>query len=408
MKICYITRDYRTEIPWNGVSTYVSTIASILAKRGHEIHIICQAKTREKKYTKENIHIHAITPYQPSYYNKNYKNNIFLKFIDKIIGRILYTMSFNIKSYYIYQDIQKTRRCDILESEDGGGAGLLPTFDKKTPVITFLHTPWTLIDELNQNRGVDRMLIKILEKQQLKRSNHVNANSFSIIKKISKLFDIKLNSKVIRYPINISDINLKADKKSPISGKYLLYYGAIEKRKGIITLVKAMQGVFLKDKIIKLVIIGNEPINTVKENSLKEHALKELSKNSKRIIFLPQQEPNKIFSIVKKSSCVVLPSIWEAFGYTCLESMALGKIVIATSGSGFEEQIKRNGKNGYLFEPENHKELAKKILYVLKLSKKEKKKIEDNAKKRAKEFDNKIIINKIIEHYMKIATDYEK
>jgi glycogen synthase len=47
---------------------------------------------------------------------------------------------------------------------------------------------------------------------------------------------------------------------------------------------------------------------------------------------------------------VVLPSHWEAFGFVALEALALGRPVIASSGSGFAEIIE-DGDSGWLVPP---------------------------------------------------------
>ncbi|MEK7203249.1 MAG: glycosyltransferase, partial [Patescibacteria group bacterium] len=58
---------------------------------------------------------------------------------------------------------------------------------------------------------------------------------------------------------------------------------------------------------------------------------------------------------------VVIPSIWfENMPFSLLESLAIGKIVIASRIGGIPEIIK-DGVNGILFDPNNSDDLAKKI-----------------------------------------------
>jgi len=55
---------------------------------------------------------------------------------------------------------------------------------------------------------------------------------------------------------------------------------------------------------------------------------------------------------------VVLPSLWENLANTCLETMALGRPVLATNGSGFEEVL-TDGLNGILVPPGDSVALAR-------------------------------------------------
>jgi glycosyltransferase involved in cell wall biosynthesis len=62
-------------------------------------------------------------------------------------------------------------------------------------------------------------------------------------------------------------------------------------------------------------------------------------------------------AVVARATVVVLPSHFEAFGYVCVEAMALGRPVVATSGHGFAEII-RQGIDGWLVPPGDADALA--------------------------------------------------
>jgi glycogen synthase len=60
----------------------------------------------------------------------------------------------------------------------------------------------------------------------------------------------------------------------------------------------------------------------------------------------------------------VFPSIWENFPYVCLEAMAAGRGVIASSGGGMAEIID-DGRTGRLVEPRDPRGLADAMLEML-------------------------------------------
>ena len=60
----------------------------------------------------------------------------------------------------------------------------------------------------------------------------------------------------------------------------------------------------------------------------------------------------------------VFPSVWENFPYVCLEAMAAGRGVIASSGGGMAEIID-DGRTGRLVEPRDPRGLADAMLEML-------------------------------------------
>ena len=174
-----------------------------------------------------------------------------------------------------------------------------------------------------------------------------------------------------------------------------------EPRKGIKIFTDSLLPILDKYPKIKIVIIGKHYDNAFDEyfNDIK----KSLGKHSTRFLFIQFIEKPLLYRIIKNSRLVVLSSTWEAFGYTCLESLALSKIVIASGGSGFEEQIQNDGMNGFLFKTEDSGMLTRKINNALKLSGNKLRRIQNNAEKRAYDFDNNVIVPKVLQFYKKIA-----
>jgi glycosyltransferase involved in cell wall biosynthesis len=103
-------------------------------------------------------------------------------------------------------------------------------------------------------------------------------------------------------------------------------------------------------------------------------------KFKKRFIVINPLSHTELFPIIKNSKFVVLPSLIENYSNSCIEAMALGKIVIATKNTSSEELI-NNGKNGFLIEINNSKEFLDKFSKIMKLKKTEIKKIEKNSQK---------------------------
>lgn len=126
----------------------------------------------------------------------------------------------------------------------------------------------------------------------------------------------------------------------------ILYVGRITKEKGILTLVKAMDGV---NAGIELLIIGEG-------DALNGYTL------PKSVKMLGYMERNEVYKIMSRSKAVVLPSEWpEAFGRTIIESYYSGTIPIGSDSGAIPEIL--DGK--YIFKSRNCKELSNLINKVV-------------------------------------------
>jgi glycosyltransferase involved in cell wall biosynthesis len=130
---------------------------------------------------------------------------------------------------------------------------------------------------------------------------------------------------------------------------YLVYFGRIDHRKGLLTLIKAVRNL-----PTKLVIMGEGP---EKKNLEKYIAMEAIS----NVFLVGYKSGEELKIILRKAMFSVLPSEWyEPFGHTILESFASGKPVIASKIGGITELIKE-GENGHLFEPGNVNQLRDRI-----------------------------------------------
>jgi glycosyltransferase involved in cell wall biosynthesis len=166
-------------------------------------------------------------------------------------------------------------------------------------------------------------------------------NSFSYpVKNLSILYNF-IDFKFLNTKINFN------------TEEYLLYYGRLSDEKGVFTLIGAMNRI--SNKKLKLVIIGDGPaINKLKRETWALNL-------GKRVEFIGAKYGDELNDFISRAKAVVIPSVWlENMPFVLLESLALGKIVIASNIGGMPEIIS-DSKNGFLFTPGDELDLAKKI-----------------------------------------------
>lgn len=132
-------------------------------------------------------------------------------------------------------------------------------------------------------------------------------------------------------------VNTDKYKTTETHGGYYLYFGRIEKLKGMDTLINAF-----RNSNQKLVIVGTGAYLTKVESSIS------LLDN---ITYLGFRSGDALIEIIADAKCVIVPSEWyENCPMNLLEAKALSRPVIGANIGGIPELI-RDGIDGYIFEP---------------------------------------------------------
>lgn len=138
----------------------------------------------------------------------------------------------------------------------------------------------------------------------------------------------------------------------------ILYVGSEMPRKNVMTLFRAFSEVREQIPEARLVKVGLAQWGGVREklvHFVKEHRLE------KSVIFKNYVE--NVAQEYQQASFFVFPSKYEGFGFPPLEAMACGCPVLCSNATSLPEVV---GDAGVLFDPDNYKELAEKMVRLLK------------------------------------------
>ena len=207
--------------------------------------------------------------------------------------------------------------------------------------------------------------------------------------RISKDWKIKKSKlEIVPNAIPIKEIrDIAQYQQKAMDGEYMLYFGRLEKTKGVHVISQALRQVFLEKSNISMLFIGEDC-------GLRKKILYENKDFSKNIIFFDTMPKDKLFGYIKHAKLIVLPSLFENISYACLESMALEKPVVATHGASFEEVIE-DGQSGFLVKAGDPEALSSKILECL--ARDDLERVGHNAYKSILKFD----ITKITQDHIK-------
>ena len=148
-------------------------------------------------------------------------------------------------------------------------------------------------------------------------------------------------------------INRKFKKKQLVK---LLFVCSIEKRKGLIHLIKAFQ--YVKYKNIYLQIVGSTETESVYYNNMLILINRLNMKNM--VCFLGNVSKKKLNTLYSESDIFIFPTLFEGFGIVIAEAMKHGLPIIASNITSIPELVKNN-INGILVPPTNSFLLAKAI-----------------------------------------------
>jgi len=172
-------------------------------------------------------------------------------------------------------------------------------------------------------------------------------------------------SKVIYLGVDYTDFNPNystdefKENYSITNEIIIVYVGWLTKRKGPQVLLNAINSI--NHNKVKIFIVGPD-------HGLKEYLqfrIKEMSLQ-KSVFLLGKVNNDTLRKIYSLCDIFIFPTITndEGFGLVAVEAMASGCIVIASNIAAIPEVVK-DGVSGYLFEPNNHFDLADKINYVI-------------------------------------------
>src|SRR3989344_4472738 len=193
--------------------------------------------------------------------------------------------------------------------------------------------------------------------------------------------------KIIYSPNGIPEEFFSLKKQTKEENK-ILFLGRISPIKNLEVLIKAMD--FVKNKNILLEIAGPSEKNYfIKLKNL----IQELGLNNQIKFSLPIYNLKEKIAKIDSCKIFILPSKMEGMPQSLIEAMAREKIVIGSDSLAIRDLIE-NGENGFLFEFNDPKDLAKKIDEALQQKNSE---IKKQARKSVEHFSWDKIIKKIVE-----------
>jgi len=189
----------------------------------------------------------------------------------------------------------------------------------------------------------------------------VIAISKSVFSHVEKVLKVP-NSRIILMHNSIPTVVVEKSKEKireelyiPSDAFCVLFVGRLALQKSVETLLYATKELEGKIENLQILIVGTGVLKDKLENLTKELEISEV------VVFAGNS--NEVEKYFASADVFVLPSVFEGLGMVILEAFRASLLTIATNVEGPKELIK-DGYNGLLFEPKDHKKLAEHILQI--------------------------------------------
>lgn len=145
----------------------------------------------------------------------------------------------------------------------------------------------------------------------------------------------------------------------PVAARTFGFIGRLEARKGVTELVAAIPTILAQAPDLRFRFIG--PSWQHDGTDMKSWILSRYPRCQHALEFVGPVTPGQVPAELARCDALVLPSRWESFGYTCVESMMSGRAVIGSASGGMAELIE-DGTSGLLVPPRDPAAIAAAVL----------------------------------------------
>ncbi|MDP3973336.1 MAG: glycosyltransferase family 4 protein [Candidatus Daviesbacteria bacterium] len=342
LKICFVTEDFYPDFI-GGQGVYGYHLVSELAKMGHQVTVLVEKRPGRREFWKDYKNIRLI--------------EVPFCFGNKLI--------LGIWEYLFFWKFCSGESFDIIHL-NGLSGWLFVLFKPKnvSKMIVMDHnTNYEM--SLHTRSRLKKLLYSLLihmEKRLFESADGILFNNPEEEKKVKNYYKIDqkptkavyLGVEPIKFSLeeqNKARLALRRKLDWPANAKIVLYVGRLVERKKVDTLVMALKNVPAYG-----VIVGRGP-----ELDNLKFEIKNLKLENIKFVGWTYQ-PREYYLA---SDCFVTVSVAEGgFLITALEAASYGlPLILSPSAAGFP--IVKKGRNGYIVDPDDPKELAEKIKMVI-------------------------------------------
>nr|WP_255568988.1 glycosyltransferase family 4 protein [Neoroseomonas alba] len=330
--ICLVSQGWppRAEA---GIARWTESLATGLAARGHQVHVVTRAETAETLRFTDGLWIHAVLPEAHG----------------AEAMMLAHDLPPNIAAWTrrVWREVQaiKAFGLDLLSFPIWDLEGLACLDDPDIAVVMSLHTtyalarphkPEWLARPLYDHFMVRRMIAA--ERRALLAAPTLLANSRAIVADIEDTYGIRLTrDRIALAPHGTADLLADAPAPRRRPGFRILFVGRYEPRKGFDLALAAAAAVLREEATVEFRFAGGEIDEEAR--AVMEATGTSALQDDPRVRFLGVLPRTDLEQAYREADVVLAPSRYESFGLVAIEAMAAGRPVVAVAAGGLAEVV---------------------------------------------------------------------
>jgi glycosyltransferase involved in cell wall biosynthesis len=355
LRIAFATPEYVTETYFDGgIANYTHRVAKALAGMGHDVHVLTLSDIDNAEFEHAGVAIHRIT-------SSKWCSQLDRLTRNRLPGAVpLLDLSVNV--YHKLKWLNAKQPLHLVQFPNYSCCGLVSICCLNVPHVlraSSYQPAWN--DAIGVKRNMTSLLVEGLEQLQFRLSPHIYAPSHTLqgmLTREAQLPDVR----VILPPfyVETGDWDSSVYDRFLKDKKYLLFFGRFQLHKGFHTLAEALPRVFAQYPDAYAVLVGRDTGSSLAP-SMADYARAQCGSSAERLVVLDNLPHRQLYPVIAGAHLVVLPSLIDNLPNACLEAMGLGRVVIGTEGTSFDELISE-GETGFLVAPDDPDALAERII----------------------------------------------
>ena len=389
MNIVFVTPEFITETKGGGLASYIANISQILAAHENRVSIITLSKKNDGKLDwKKNIVVYRV------------KDDI--KTVITPLRKVLLSW----KLYLCEKELCKRKEIDLIQYASFEGVGFFHL--RHVPAVVRISSDcvaWREYKLYDYRRDRCRpCLTDWLEYYTEKRIGNIFGPSYAVASMIEKRIHRKVT--VIESPFYLKKEDFDSSVYNSLlrGKKYFLAHSSMSCLKGTHIIAETIADICREDESVYFVFAGSDHGIFYKNGdriSAKDYILKCAGMFADRVIFLGTLDRTKLYPIIEGAYACLMPSRIDNMPNTCIEAMAMGKIVVGTRGASYEQLIE-DGRNGFLMEIDSREDLKTAVDKIRALTERERMLIGRQAQKTTERFNAESSYCQLMAFYHKV------
>jgi glycogen synthase len=365
LTLALVSPEYPPDPHGHGLATYTRTLAESFAARGHQVHVVSRGSPETPTESVRNgVVVHRVWPARPSVPSLLSPTATVMLALRGLPTEWQYrrNVAETLHRLVRLHGVQVIEAVDM----DAEAAFYDPSRHPTVPLIVRLHTPTSVGELFDRNLPEPaRRIVRSFERRHIRHATHLTGTAERSIQVIAERMGID--------PRGVACIpnppSFDPDRVEPAvgdDGRTVLFVGRVNRWKGVHLLMQAVPTVLRARPNTRFLVVGESPFMATHGVGMPDYLLGLVPPEHRHAVtFLGRVPHEELVAIYRTAAVCAFPSLFEAYGYTCIEAMAIGKAIVASDHGGMAELLD-DGACGLLFTPPDVDRLAAHLVTLLR------------------------------------------